>query len=141
MSRSRWVRPQGTPTQVTRAGDRRRYDLPVVWWALALWGTGGVVIVELLDWAGAIKRTGTFPWRNPKEPKLGPFLFSAAVRIAAAAFVTAGGALNGQVTTILAAAGVGIAAPVILEKLAKSATAIAGPSAHDVAPAAEPGSG
>lgn len=90
-----------------------------------MWGGGGAVAIELLDWTAAIKQSQGWPWKQASEPGLGPFVFVTVVRLVLALFVTAGLAVGGQLTSIAPAIGAGVAAPVILEKLGRTAQSLA----------------
>ncbi|MEV4364621.1 hypothetical protein [Nonomuraea sp. NPDC049625] len=89
-------------------------------WMFALWGLGGGLAIEALDFIKAVRRVGHgWPWRYPYGPGGGPYLVSVLGRAAASAVVAgaAGASVNGM--TPLIALALGAAAPLILEKLSQ----------------------
>ncbi|MFE0153666.1 hypothetical protein ACFWY5_41480 [Nonomuraea sp. NPDC059007] len=116
-------------------------------WIWALWGLGGGLAVEVLDFVKAVRRVKGWPWASPDEPGAGPYLLSVLGRAAAAAVVA--GAAGASVTgmTPLIALALGAAAPLILEKLSQQvpmqadvAGALpAGPPAASLQPGGSPG--
>ncbi|MER6515104.1 hypothetical protein ABT158_50470 [Nonomuraea sp. NPDC001636] len=96
-------------------------------WMFALWGLGGGLAIEALDFIKAVRRVGHgWPWRYPYGPGGGPYLVSVLGRAAASAVVAgaAGASVNGM--TPLIAVGLGAAAPLILEKLSQQIPVQAG---------------
>jgi hypothetical protein len=91
------------------------------WWAAALWGFMGAAAIEAWDLYGAIHRVKGFPWKVDGEVAFAPYLVSVLLRIflgvgMAVAFVASGQA-NGPVGVVA----IGIAAPKLLEQLARQA--------------------
>ncbi|RSM99528.1 hypothetical protein DMB42_42265 [Nonomuraea sp. WAC 01424] len=89
-------------------------------WVFALWGLGGGLAIEALDFIKAVRRVGHgWPWRYPYGPGGGPYLVSVLGRVVASAVVAgaAGASVNGM--TPLVALSLGAAAPLILEKLSQ----------------------
>jgi hypothetical protein len=91
------------------------------WWAAALWGFMGAAAIEAWDLYGAIHRVKGFPWKADGEVALAPYLVSVVLRVLlgvgmAVAFVASGQA-NGPVGVVA----IGIAAPKLLEQLARQA--------------------
>jgi len=90
-------------------------------WAAALWGFMGAAAIEAWDLYGAIHRVKGFPWQVAGEVALAPYLVSVLIRVLlgvgmADAFVASGQA-NGPVGVVA----IGIAAPKLLEQLARQA--------------------
>jgi len=89
-------------------------------WELALWGAAGGLMVEAIEFSRAIKRTGSFPWKSPGEPGPLPLLVSVVIRIGVGFGLTWAAAANNQVTGAFGAIAVGVAAPLLLEQMAKN---------------------
>lgn len=88
----------------------------------ALWGALGGFVVEGLQFANAIKRVGGWPWRWSSEPGPFPFLVSVLIRLAAGAGLAAAAGASGQVSTEFACFALGVAAPLVVEKIVQAAT-------------------
>lgn len=86
-----------------------------------LWGVLGGFSVEGLQFSGAIRRVGGWPWRKRGEPGLWPFVVSVVIRLAIGGGLAAACAAGGQLAGPFAAVAVGIAAPYIVEQLAQQA--------------------
>ena len=100
-------------------------------WAAALWGVMGAASIEAWDLYGAIHRVKGFPWKSDGEVALAPYLVSVLLRVllgggVAFAFVASGQA-NGPVGVVA----IGIAAPKLLEQLARQA--VSQTAAYDTA--------
>jgi hypothetical protein len=95
-------------------------------WVFALWGLGGGLAIEVLDFIKGVRRVHTWPWRYPYGPGGGPYLVSVLGRAAASALIAgaAGASVNGM--TPLIAVALGAAAPLILEKLSQQIPVQAG---------------
>ncbi|WP_051054332.1 hypothetical protein [Frankia sp. QA3] len=131
---------------------------------VALWGLFGGFAVEGLDLYTAVRRSGRWPWRTGRPRAVGAwaYLVAEVVRLAIGAGLAAAAGASGQVTTAFAAVAVGIAAPLVVERLARAipldsagtgppaappapgpagtgVPAQAGPVAGPVAPSAAPG--
>ncbi|KQM03084.1 MULTISPECIES: hypothetical protein [unclassified Frankia] len=89
---------------------------------VALWGLFGGFAVEGLDLYTAVRRSGRWPWRTgrPREVGAWAYLVAEVVRLAIGAGLAAAAAASGQVTTAFAAVSVGIAAPLVVERLARA---------------------
>lgn len=85
----------------------------------AAWGLFGGFAVEGLEFAGAIRRTGGWPWRQRGEP--GPLALgiSVLIRLAIGAGLAVAAGTTGQVSGPFGALAVGIAAPLVVEQLAR----------------------
>jgi hypothetical protein len=91
----------------------------VSWWEYAVYGAAGALAVELIEFYGAVRRTGGWPRSRMGEPGPLPLLGSVAIRImlgAGLAWVLSG---MQQVSGPAGALAVGIAAPLFLEQMAK----------------------
>ena len=86
------------------------------WWALALWGLGGGLIVEGLELVAAIKRVRDLPWRVPGEIPLRAYFVAWPIRVGAGAALAMAVGAGDQVTGALAAFMIGVSAPLIIEK-------------------------
>jgi hypothetical protein len=88
-------------------------------WEFAVWGAFGGLAVEAIQFYGAIRRTGRWPWRAKGEPGPGPLLVSVLIRVGVGlGLAWAAGATN-QIGGPLAAIAVGVAAPLIIEQMAR----------------------
>ncbi|SHH05607.1 hypothetical protein [Streptoalloteichus hindustanus] len=94
----------------------------------ALWGLFGGFAVEGLDFAGAIRRTGGWPWRQPGEPGPAPLLISVVIRLTVGGGLAAAAGSAGQVGGPFGALAIGIAAPLVVAQLASQVTLPTGSS-------------
>src|SRR2546421_7400485 len=90
----------------------------VTWWLCAFWGLFGGAAVEGLEITAAIKRTGHWPWGRRKRIKTLPALVAMVIRLFTGSGLAVAVGTTGPMTA-LSAVGVGVAAPLILEKLAQ----------------------
>ena len=88
-------------------------------WGAACWGLVGGVVVEALALYSLIRMSRHWSWRKPIPQGLAAYLISVVVRAGAGAGVAAAAAGSGQVSGTFAAFGLGIAAPLVVEKLAR----------------------
>lgn len=100
--------------------SRCRYVVRMGVWQALLWGAFGGFAVEALDLSTAIRRCGKWPWKRRGEPDMAPYLASIFIRTSVGAGLAAAAAASHQVTTVFAAVTTGVAAPLILENMAKS---------------------
>ena len=92
-----------------------------------LWGLFGSFAVEGLELYAALRRNGRWPWKSGaqretgKAPEAGPAGYAIAelIRLLIGAGLAWAAVTAGQITGPLGALGVGIAAPTIIEQLAK----------------------
>lgn len=84
----------------------------------ALFGLLGGFLVEAVELRRAIQKTKGWPWRDPDEPSFGPWLTAILLRLAASAGLAYGFGAGGQISGALGALTAGIAAPLVIEKLA-----------------------
>ncbi|MEQ4723794.1 hypothetical protein [Nonomuraea sp. B19D2] len=107
-------------------------------WVLALWGLGGGLAIEALDFFKAVRRVGRgWPWRYPYGPGGGPYLVSVLVRAALSAGVAGAAGASVDCVTPLIAFALGTAAPLILEKLSQQIPVEAGLPLPDPATGAD----
>jgi hypothetical protein len=88
-------------------------------WEYAMWGLFGGFAVEGLEFAGAIRRTGGWPWHQPEEPGLAPLAVSVVIRLVVGAGLAAAAGTTGQISGPFGALTMGIAAPLLIEQLAR----------------------
>ncbi|MFE5537136.1 hypothetical protein [Streptomyces sp. NPDC056492] len=102
-----------------------------------LWGLLGAAMIEGLDLYTAIHTTDGWPWQKKGEPAFAPYLVAVIIRLGVGMGLTAAFAASGQVAGALAAVTVGIAAPKIVQQLAKqglSHSAVTAPPAPPIEP-------
>ncbi|MDN3353625.1 hypothetical protein [Actinomadura sp. DC4] len=87
-------------------------------WKAALWGLAGGVCMEALDLYRQIRDTPGWNWRKPIPQGLPAYVISILIRVAIGGILAAAG--SGQLTGPLAALGLGVSAPAVLEKLARN---------------------
>lgn len=78
-----------------------------------------------LDFVAVVTRIGDWPWKARKRLRLGPYLAATAVRILLGAGLALAAGQSGLVSNSLSAVTIGIATPLIVEKLARAGTAVA----------------
>jgi hypothetical protein len=88
-------------------------------WVAALWALVGGLCVEALDLHARIRRDHRWSWRQPIPQGLTAYLLSVILRGMVGASLAAAAAGSHQVSGALAAFGIGVAAPLIMEKLAR----------------------
>lgn len=94
----------------------------MVWWQAALWGLTGGLLSELLELYEQIHQTpDRWDWRRPIPQGMPAFVVSTLIRLGAGCAVAAALAHDGQVAGATAAFGAGVAAPLVIEKLARLA--------------------
>ncbi|WP_433461853.1 hypothetical protein [Spirillospora sp. CA-128828] len=115
----------------------------MVWWQAALWGIAGGFLVEALELYASIRRsTRRWTWRRPIPQGMAAFVVSIVIRMGAGGTVAAALAQDGQVAGALAALGLGVAAPLVIEKLARVVPLnVDVQAAMEPAPAPSPSSG
>ena len=84
-----------------------------------LWGLLGAALIEAWDLYGLIHEVKGFPWRQGDQLKLAPYLVATMIRLGVGTGLAAIFADAHQVAGALGAASVGIAAPKILQEIAK----------------------
>ena len=88
-------------------------------WAAAAWGLLGGLCVEALALHTTIRSTPQWNWRRPIPQGMPAYLISIVVRLGAGAALAAAAAGSGQVSGSFAAFGLGVAAPLIVQKLSQ----------------------
>ncbi|GAA2613126.1 hypothetical protein SMC26_14240 [Actinomadura fulvescens] len=89
------------------------------WWQAALWGLAGGVCVEALELYAHIRSRRRWSWRRPIPQGMAAFWVSVLIRVGVGGVVAAAMAHDGQVAGAVAAFGLGVAAPLVIEKLAR----------------------
>jgi len=87
-----------------------------------MWGAIGGFVIEGLQFAKAIRRVGGWPWRWASEPGPLPFAVSVLIRVAVGAGLASAAGASGQAPTAFACFALGVAAPLIVEKITQAAT-------------------
>lgn len=105
--------------------------MTVSWLAVGLWGLFGGVLVAGLDFMSVVGRIGDWPWRSRKKLRAGPYLAATLVRLILGGGLAVAAGQSGLIANPLSAISVGIATPLIVEKLAATGTDLAGRSGHD----------
>ena len=104
---------------------------PWVTWHFSLWGAFGGLAVEAIQFYGAIKRTGDWPWRTKGEPRPGPLAVSVVIRVGLGCGLALAAGLTGQVSGPLGAIAIGVAAPLLIQQLARQVSLDPTPSAEE----------
>jgi hypothetical protein len=86
-----------------------------VLWEFALWGLFGGFAVEGLDHYRALKAGGPAPWS--RKGSLVHYLVASLMRVAIGGGLALAAAESDQVSTPLTAVAIGVAAPVLIERL------------------------
>lgn len=89
----------------------------------AAWGLFGVAALEGLDFAGAARTSGTWPWKAGAGFGVGPYVLSIVIRAGVAGGFTAAAVSAGQISTAIGAIAIGIASPLVLQQMARQAVA------------------
>lgn len=102
--------------------DGQGYRWRVTWIEAALWGLFGGFAVEGLDLYGAVRRRGCWPWqvRGPREVGAAGYFVAEVFRLVIGSGLAWALAVSQQVTTPIGALAVGIAAPLIVERLTRT---------------------
>lgn len=95
-------------------------------WEAALWGLFGGFAVEGLEFAAAVRRVKTWPWAFPGEPRKWPYFVSVVIRLTISSGLPAAATASDQISTVFAAVAFGIAAPLVVEQIARQAPALVG---------------
>jgi hypothetical protein len=89
-------------------------------WVAACWGLVGGVCVEALELYARIRRTPKWTWRKPIPQGLTAYLISIIIRAGLSAALVAAAAASGQIISAFTAFSLGIAAPLVVEKLSRT---------------------
>lgn len=94
----------------------------MMWVEAALWGLGGGFAVEGLDFYGAVRRHGCWPWRvrGPREVGAVGYFVAELIRLVTGSVLASALAESSQVTTAFGALAVGVAAPLLVERLTRA---------------------
>lgn len=96
------------------------YRCPVDLVQAGLWGLAGGFVVDGLEFYTAVRRYGCLPWKV-KGPGLEAgrvaYLIAESVRMLVGGILASGAASSGQVSGPLAAIAIGVAAPLMVERL------------------------
>ncbi|MCF6475891.1 hypothetical protein FAF44_47275 [Nonomuraea sp. MG754425] len=106
-------------------------------WAAALWGMVGGLCVEGLELHARIRRARSWSWRRPIPQGLSAYVTSVVIRVGIGAALAAAGSQSGQIQGAFAALGLGVAAPLVVEKVARLFVAAIEPEPARTAPAVE----
>jgi hypothetical protein len=87
------------------------------WWPAALWGLAGGACVELWN-LNCLTRQPDFAWRHPVPQGLSAYVTAVLTRLAIGTIVAAAAAASGEITGIWVAFGLGVAGPVVVQRLA-----------------------
>lgn len=92
------------------------------WLEAALWGAFGGFAVEGLDFITAVRRHGRWPWRVPGPLEVGApgYLVAELIRLIIGGGLASAMAVSGQSTSAVSALAVGVAAPLIVERLSRA---------------------
>jgi hypothetical protein len=85
-----------------------------------LWGTLGGALVVGLEFVGIVRRTGDWPWRARKELRPAPYVVATLVRLLLGSGLAAAAGQSHLVANSVTAVTIGIATPLIVEKLARA---------------------
>jgi hypothetical protein len=91
----------------------------VTGWQYALLGALGGFLVEAVEFRAAIREAKGWPWLLEDEPGPAPMAVSIVLRLAASAGLAFAAGIGGQVAGPFGALAVGIAAPLVIEKMAR----------------------
>ncbi|MFJ9554420.1 hypothetical protein ACIRPH_11425 [Nocardiopsis sp. NPDC101807] len=86
-------------------------------WQYALWGLLGAAAVEGSEAFAVMRRTHAPPWRHKEGPAPTVFAWSVVIRLFLGAIVASVMGESGAVANAVGAFGVGLAAPVLIEKM------------------------
>lgn len=92
-------------------------------WEYLAWGIFGGVLVAGLDFVGVVGRVGDWPWKDTKRMRPGPYWAAALVRLLLSGGLALAAGQSGLIISAVAAVGVGVATPLIVEKLGKTGSA------------------
>src|ERR1044071_9593079 len=106
-------------------------------WTASVWGLSGGACVEALALYGLIRRSENWSWRRPISQGLSAYLISVILRMGAGGVLAAAAAGSQQVSGPFAAFGLGVAAPLVVEKLSRAIPLVDPPEVEDAARAAE----
>jgi hypothetical protein len=88
-------------------------------WLYALYGACGGLALEAIQFSGAIRRTGNFPWETKGEPGPLPLFVSVVIRMGVGYLLAFAAVQSWREPMPLAVIAIGIAAPLLVEQMAK----------------------
>ncbi|GII85990.1 hypothetical protein Ssi03_39800 [Sphaerisporangium siamense] len=91
--------------------------LPI--WAAALWGLAGGLCVEGLELYARIRRDRKWSWKRPIPQGRAAYLTSVAIRAGVGAVLAAAATEGRQISGAFAALALGLAAPLVVEKVTR----------------------
>lgn len=91
----------------------------MTWWEYVLWGAFGGLAVEAIQFSGAIHRCKDWPWRVKGEPGPFPLAVSVVIRVGLGLVLALAAGQTGQISGPIGAIAVGVAAPHLIEQMAK----------------------
>ena len=95
------------------------------WLEVTLWGLFGGALVAGLDFIADVSRISDWPWKSRKKLRAGPYLAATVIRLVLGAGLALAAGKSGLVSNPLSAVTIGIATPLIAEKLARAGTDLA----------------
>src|SRR5262245_39070739 len=94
----------------------------------AVWGVCGAFAIEGLELSFWLRRPrGEWPWKGPGRYDLFPFLIALAIRFAVSAMLAGAAGRGGVIDGAFSAMTIGVAAPLIVEKMAGRVALTGGP--------------
>ena len=101
-------------------------------WEAALWGAGGSLALEVIEFCTAVRACRGWPWQKEDEPDFGPYVVSVFLRVLLGTGLASAMGKSGDICTPIACFMTGMAAPVIVaEKLGSAAKKVLTPSAGE----------
>lgn len=94
------------------------------WDQCLLWGMLGGALVVGLEFVSTVRRTGDWPWKARTKLRPGPYAVATLVRLLLGSGLAAAAGQSHLVTNALIAVTIGIATPLIVEKLAQAGAEI-----------------
>src|SRR5690242_7665931 len=89
-------------------------------WIATVWGLMGGLCVEALELYAHIRHAPKWDWRCPIDQGMAAFVVAVVLRVSVGAALAAAFAGSNQVSGPLAAFTLGVAAPVVVERLARA---------------------
>jgi hypothetical protein len=91
----------------------------MTWWEYVLWGAFGGLAVEAIEFYGAIRRLKDLPWKTKGESPPLALAVSVVIRVGVGLGLTLAAGLAGLVSGPIGAIAIGVAAPLLIEQMAK----------------------
>jgi hypothetical protein len=88
-------------------------------WEYMLWGAFGGLAVEAIEFSGAIRRIKNWPWRAEGEPPPLALAISVMIRVGLGVGLALATGQAGQIAGPMGAVAVGVAAPLLIEQMAR----------------------